>query len=373
MANRIAAILLAGALCALTGCTSVFDRTYTSQTEFKGSQEIALNETTEVVKSYAALRRVVYNMINNHLETAELLISGYSGDVVSDIASICGSANTDTAYGAYCVEYASYDMTQIVSYYEVTIHITYKYTSEEMENLLTTPNNESFSDLIAQEFADGKTHTVIKVNNGSGESETVTKLIRQACRNHPLDISYVPDITVKIYSGNTSQRIYEIDVTLDDRLEDNADRLYAMSMALNTAKHNIHVADDAWTVINAARYLSGICAVTHTGSTAYDALLTGQADSEGIAVAFKALCDKLEVDCQVVEGQQDKTRHYWNIVSIDGAYYHVDVSELKAQGEAATLLLSDAQKQTSCWWDLTEYPTCEGALTYDDIVSVGKS
>lgn len=372
MTKRIPVWLLVGSLCVLSGCAAVFDRTYTSQMDFKGSQEIALNDTTEVVKSYAALRRVVYNMINNHLETAELLISGYSGDVVSDIASICGSANTDTAYGAYCVEYASYDLTQIVSYYEVTIHITYKYTSEELETLSNAPNHDGFSDLIVQELASGKAHTVIKVNNGSGEADAVTKLIRQACRNHPLEISYVPEVAVKVYSGNTSQRIYEIDVVQNALQQANAERLQGVSIALNTAKRSINTPNDAWTAINAARYLSGNCALSDTGSTAYDALLTGQADSEGMATAYKALCEKLEIECQVVEGQQDKTPHYWNIICIDGAYYHVDVSELRELGESSALLLNDSEKLSSCWWDLTEYPTCEGTLSYQLVTGTGE-
>lgn len=368
--TTLTAWLLALAL-TLSGCASVFDRSYTSQTDFKGSQELDLNDSTEVVKSYAALRRAVYNMINNHLESAELLISGYSGDVVSDIASICGSANTDTAYGAYCVEYASYELTQIVSYYEVTLHITYKYSAEELEDLLTTPNNEGFSDLIVQELAAGKTHMVIKVNNGSSEGETVSKLIRQACRNHPLEISYVPEATVKVYSGNTSQRIYEIDVEQDAFLEENALRLQAVSSAVNAARRSIGTTGDAWTVIQAARYLSAACALSSMGNTAYDALVAGEADSEGMAVAFKSLCDRLEIDCQVVEGQQDKTPHYWNIVCIDDGYYHVDVSELKTAGEAGSLFLNDSEKLTGCWWDLTEYPTCEGALTYDGVLHGG--
>lgn len=361
-------ICLLSILIVLPGCGSIFEYTYTSQLDFKNSQEIELDDTTEVVKSYAALRRVVYNMINNHLETAELLISGYSGDVVSDIASICGSANTDTAYGAYCVEYASYDLTQIVSYYEVTINITYKYTSEELEDMLTTPNNDTFADVIVQELAAGKSHNIIKVNNGSSEAEMVEKLVDQACRNHPLEISYIPDVTVKVYSGSTSQRIYVIDVVDDMETKENGERLQSISSAIASAKRSISTEGEARTVLSAARCLSSICSVTQSGSTAYDALIHKQADSEGIAVAFKALCDALEIECQVIDGQQDKTDHYWNIVSIDGEYYHIDVSELKEKGEAESLFLNDSEKLMSCWWDLTGYPTCEGSLTYAGLV-----
>ena len=91
-----------------------------------------------------------------------------------------------------------------------------------------------------------------------------------------------------------------------------------------------------------------------------------------MATASKALCEKLEIECQVVEGQQDKTPHYWNIICIDGAYYHVDVSELRELGESSALLLNDSEKLSSCWWDLTEYPTCEGTLSYQLVTGTGE-
>lgn len=357
---------------ALSGCSSLFDHSYTSVSEFRGSEEIELNAATEVVKSYSALRRRIHNMVNNHEESAELLISGYSGDVASDIASICGSVNVDSAYGAYCVEYVSYDLTQIVSYYEAAIHITYKYTAEELEGMVTVSNHSMFSESVAEQLASGCEHLLFKVNNASGDDNAVVALVERSCRNHPMQISYIPKVTAKVYSGNSSQKIYEIRVEYGDEWAENSQRIMAMTTSLTVAKRSVPPSSDAWMIVNAARYLSGCCAVSNDGgSTAYDALVNNQADSEGIASAFKALCDDLNIECQVIEGMLDKNPHYWNLVKIDNDYYHVDVSELLEKGGAESLFLNDSTKSATCWWNLSDYPACEGDLTYDLVVEPG--
>lgn len=45
---------------------------------------------------------------------------------------------------------------------------------------------------------------------------------------------------------------------------------------------------------------------------------------EGIAKAFKYMADKVKLNCIVIVGEDDGIRHAWNIVEINGDYYHVD-------------------------------------------------
>ena len=66
----------------------------------------------------------------------------------------------------------------------------------------------------------------------------------------------------------------------------------------------------------------------------------------------------------VVSGRMGKNEHYWNIVKVDNDYYHVDVSVMEESGAKNALFLRDADKQVDCWWDQSEYPDCDGKLTY---------
>ncbi len=61
------------------------------------------------------------------------------------------------------------------------------------------------------------------------------------------------------------------------------------------------------------------------------AFLEKRAVCEGIAKAFKLLCNEYEIKCIIVLGQADPDQHYtddsyhaWNLVKIQGESYHVD-------------------------------------------------
>lgn len=61
------------------------------------------------------------------------------------------------------------------------------------------------------------------------------------------------------------------------------------------------------------------------------ALGNGVAVCEGIAKAVKALCDELNIWCVIALSEANpekgiKYRHAWNVIRIDGKYYHLDVT-----------------------------------------------
>lgn len=64
-------------------------------------------------------------------------------------------------------------------------------------------------------------------------------------------------------------------------------------------------------------------------SNPYGALVEKKATCEGYARAIKLLMDKAELECYVMSGMAvnrnaNQENHMWNIVRIDGAYYHLD-------------------------------------------------
>lgn len=62
--------------------------------------------------------------------------------------------------------------------------------------------------------------------------------------------------------------------------------------------------------------------------TAYGALVEGKAVCEGYARAFQLLCRRAGLPCVTVNGVDlsNNTAHMWNLVTVDGAPYHVDVT-----------------------------------------------
>ena len=105
-------------------------------------------------------------------------------------------------------------------------------------------------------------------------------------------------------------------------------------------------------------------------ATASGALVRGLAVGEGFAMAFKALCDELRFDCRVVLGYIDDRVHAWNIVSLDGDYYHIDVAMCVVYGLEAAFLKSDIDFEELYTWDRDNTVKCEGMLTLEDIIGM---
>ena len=88
-------------------------------------------------------------------------------------------------------------------------------------------------------------------------------------------------------------------------------------------------------VISAASYDDGISDATRAenltkdmriGRSAYGALIEGRTVCSGYAMAYKALCDYLDLECYVIVGEKDGEGHAWNMVRIGEERYYVDCS-----------------------------------------------
>ncbi len=84
--------------------------------------------------------------------------------------------------------------------------------------------------------------------------------------------------------------------------------------------------------------------VAETSSSAFSCLAEGLSACEGYSKAAKLLCEKAGLECYTVSGDavnfDGKTEgHMWNIIRIDGEYYHLDVTwdDPVTQNEGQTL------------------------------------
>ena len=71
-------------------------------------------------------------------------------------------------------------------------------------------------------------------------------------------------------------------------------------------------------------------------NTVYGALVKGQALCEGYAKAFSYLCNKAGIENMIVTGYTNEA-HMWNMVKVNGNWYHVDVTWDKPSGMLAEM------------------------------------
>lgn len=77
--------------------------------------------------------------------------------------------------------------------------------------------------------------------------------------------------------------------------------------------------------------IDNIPALTHT---AYGALVDKRAVCDGYSKAYKMVLEKLGIENIIISGVVDNLPHAWNLVNLDGNYYHVDVTSDKLEDKS---------------------------------------
>ena len=112
---------------------------------------------------------------------------------------------------------------------------------------------------------------------------------------------------------------------------------------------------------------TGQDALSQNVYTAYGALIEGDAVCQGYALAYQLLLRELGIDCITVTSGINQMNHMWNLVRMDGYWYHVDVTwddpvpNLEGRCDHSYFMLSDEtisdETHNHYGWDTTA-PEC---------------
>lgn len=367
MKKKIIALFAAAALAAsLSGCASIFDKEYIAITDYVDASTPPQQEGTVQVENYLELKLAINKLITAHEESGSLDFSSYKGENISDdLAAACNEVRSETALAAYVVDYISYDLDRLVSYYEAEVYVYYLHTQEEVEAIVSVGTVSGLYDAVSAALEQMSPGLVVMVTASGASEAEVAGYVTEAYFENPLSCVNLPATEVTMYTGGGLQRIYEINLDYGASVASLASRKEILSAELTELAGRVTSRGEAYRALQAATVVMETCASNaEAGDTLWDAVHLGAAYSRGMALAFKALCDIVEVDCTVVAGRLDRAEHYWNIVTVDGASYHVDVSDAAERGLAATFFISDADMWGHYWWDNENYPQCDGALSY---------
>lgn len=355
----------------LSGCGSVFDKEYVQIEDYVPTVQYSAQTGERVtVHNFAALKQTIRSLVSNGESDGSIILDAdYDGDATEDMASACWQVRTQDALCAYCVDNISYELTKIVTYYEAKVHVRYAASVENAANIVKLPYSTGVERLIKTALEDGQTKLVVLINRSSFSAEDMEGTVARVYRENPVTAPKAPAVSVNIYSGANMQCLYEINLRYGMPM----DELVAKKKQLDAFDPfrdvNIEELDEGERALMAYEYLLAHCKITDEGQggSIYSALIEHASDSEGAALAYVQLCRLLGVDCRIVYGQRDWADHCWNIVRVNGEYYHVDAGLENASAEN-NFLKPDQSFWESYRWDVASYPACTGSLTYEALV-----
>ena len=367
MLKKIVPAVFAGILClVLCACGGLYDKEYYSETDYVQTVQ-AENVDSVVVKNMTELKKVITDIITDGREEGAVSFDhGYEGDANEDLSNACWQIRTQNAFCAYCVESLSFELYKVMSSTEANIFVTYSQSREAIDGIVRMNYSYGVDRCILQALKNGDKSLTVLINNSSYTEESMSALVLDVYRKNPLSVPREPAVETVLYSGAGSQRLYGI--TLDYGVSDKEMEKFREETAALEPMADVDTAGmpPVQKAYEACRYLTENAAFAEKSkkNSAYAALYGGEADSEGLALAYVELCARLGVPCTVVYGQKNWEDHCWNIITLGSDSFHVDITLCINDGISAGFLKNDKNMWDSYRWDMSSYASCTGRADF---------
>ncbi len=353
----------------LSGC-GLYDKEYSVVEQYP----VAVNDSdrdSSTVHNYYEMEAAILNLVHQRQEQGSIVFENYEGDISSDLKNVCWGLRTRDAFCVYCVSGIQYEMNHIVSHEGADLSISYSRSSEEMEHIRTISFSTELTDYVEQAIDSFVDRLVVLIKNCSLDEDGIRELVASAYEDNPVIAIAAPMTQVKMYSGSGLQRLVEVEFSYGDDIQDLQNKKKEMAEKIGDITEQSSDDFTEKTLLKAVNMITSQCRYRdeYIGNSVYSCLVTKEANSQGLALTLKSVCNAMDIPCETVNGFYNQKEHYWNIVQIGNDYYHIDLSRCILQGTESGFLRSDEEMWNEYRWDTSAYSRCSGPLTYQDVVN----
>ena len=361
MKRCFAAFTLTLLLLGMTGCGWIKDE-YTSVAEHKEPYvytEPGEEDTIPAADNANVLKNRIFAFVRSSVSRGQIDVTGYSGDVRTEIIEILEELKANPIY-AYAVDYFDYEFftDEAGEKTLLEIRMVLRRSSEQIAAIINVGSVENAQTRAAEALESMEAALTMKV---SDYTETdFAAAIRRYCLENPTLTAELPEVSVQVYPEEGSTRIVELHFGYSVSREQLRGRRSSVETTLSSAAHLVHADDQPDCLKLVCAYLLGRNAYTPTQtqiSPVYQLLNQQQAGDAGFASAANYLFNACGVECYLVLGEKNEAPYAWNIVCINGQYYHLDLMQQWENGIQDPVLLYDTQR-AGYIWNTDEYPAC---------------
>ena len=344
----------------LTGCVS---NSYLSVTPHSSARAESTDAIT--VENYHELRSALVQQVDLHTTRFSMITYSYAGDVEADLANAVDYVCHSYPIGAYAVQDLEYDLAQVASYYQIEVSLTYSRSIWELEKIQEI-RMENLDDAISAALGASDGQQVLMIS-AYRDTDFAAYCADYAARN-PETVMQTPAVTYSVWPDSGSVRSVELHYAY-------ADTRYTLQQMRSQVDEILSAADvyvgygrtQAETVELLHSFLAErfVYQPGTTDTPAYSMLCEGISDSQTYAEIFRILCQRAGITCYAVDGLKNGQLYKWNILELDGRFYHADPYAAELAGLVQLPLYTDAE-MTAYVWDQSAYPACTAEQTTEE-------
>lgn len=294
----------------------------------------AVEEDTSIlrVENYRELVSAVLYLVSDGAENGVIQLHDYAGNVENDLTAACMEVTTQDPLGAYCVDYIKHEYTRVVSYYQATLDIHYRRSQEQVRSMVRVTGTGAIRTELRQALTDFESEVVLRVGYFAEDATFLEDLIRQTYYDMPETAFGCPSAEISLYPASGRERVVEILLTYPETAEELQRRKNILADAAKRITKQVEsLASTSLLELPRERTARILAALwknagydSEGGSSAYDALITGKANDEGMALAYLLLARQDGLTCRIVEGAREEKTRFWIELELTGESLYLD-------------------------------------------------
>ena len=168
--GQLAALALA--LCLLTGCSALLERTYSTAEPHSSKFWESEAAGTLRAENHQDVVNDLLLLVGQHRETATLRLYEFESDleVADTLEEATMEVQQETPMGAYAVEYITTSSHPQRGYYEVAVRIGYRRTLEQLQAVVNATSPEALYALLDTALSEGRTELAVRLGYWSPEN-----------------------------------------------------------------------------------------------------------------------------------------------------------------------------------------------------------
>ena len=365
-------------LCLLSGCTELYSAGYVWETEH--NDPYAYKEETEepteqtepelaTVSNYYEIMSQLRGYVNSGTTQGKFLVENYDGDLGQELEEAVSAIASQDPIGAYAIERMDYSRVNQGEAWLITVNAVYRHSVAEIAAIPSVRGIERARDMICSTMEAFQPELTLRI---SGYSETdYAELVRSYCLTHPNTMIVTPEVSVEIYpdSGNVRVAVLHFSYPADSESLRSM-QAEAASILVSAERYAHYTANEQEKLSLIYTYLTSRFSYREDeqDGTVYRLLCEGVGCSRSVASVVAYLCQRVGLECVLVEGTRQREtdtenpgqeEYFWNIVCIDGTYWHLDFQQ-DALGSLDSCLLRSDSDMEGYTWDRDAYPVCPG-------------
>lgn len=353
--RRIWVFLLALLLClALCGCNFSIDGNYHSIQPHQDEQVEELRESV-TASSYSELREILTRLIENGQQNSVIYMPGFQPKQLTDYMNrAIGLIRRENPIAAYAVDKITYDIGTNSGMPAIAVQISYIHNRSEILRVRKVSDMKMVSFMIEEALGNLEAGIVVRIT--AYEDIDFALLVQDYAEDQPDICMETPQIVAVSYPETGKDRVLEISFTY----QTNRESLRAMQQyvrpvfeaaQLNVSGEETHY--DKFSLMYSFLMERSEYQLETSLTPAYSLLRHGVGDSKAFATVYAAMCRRAGLDCQVVTGSKNGAPWVWNIISLDGISYYIDLLAEENEGKFRLLTMEDMQGYV---WDYSAYP-----------------